>query len=53
LSPLPLLLLESTVLFLAYLWMLLFVAGEKAFYLDLLRGLKRRSSAEEKSLVSA
>jgi O-antigen/teichoic acid export membrane protein len=51
LSPLPLLFLECTVLFLAYLWMLLFVAGEKAFYLDLLRGLKGRSAAEEKSLA--
>ena len=35
----------------SYLWMLLYVMGQKAFYLDLLRGLKDRSSVEEKESV--
>jgi O-antigen/teichoic acid export membrane protein len=52
LSPWPRLVLESTILFAAYLGMLLFVAGQKGFYLDLLRGLKARSTAKEESLVS-
>ena len=53
LSPLPRLVLETIVLLVTYLGMLLFVAGQKSFYLDLLRGLKRSPSAKEKSLVSA
>jgi PST family polysaccharide transporter len=53
LSPWPRLVLESAVLFVTFLGMLLFVAGQKSFYLDLLRGLIGRSSVEEKSLVSA
>jgi hypothetical protein len=32
--------------------MLLFVAGQKSLYLDLLRGLKRPSSVKETSSVS-
>jgi hypothetical protein len=53
LSPLPRLLLESAVLLIAYFGVLLFVAGEKAFYLDLLRGLKGPSSVKKQDLVSA
>lgn len=53
LSPLPRLVLESTVLLVSFSAMLLFVAGQKAFYLDLIRGLKRSRSVEEESLVSA
>lgn len=52
LSPLPRLLLESTVLLITYSGVLLFVAEQKSFYLNLLRGLKGPSSAEEKNLVS-
>jgi O-antigen/teichoic acid export membrane protein len=52
LSPVARLLLECTVLFITYSGVLLFVAEQKSFYLDLLRGLKTPSSAEEKSLVS-
>ena len=37
----------------AYLGMLLYVMGQKGFYLDLLRGLKKRSRLEEAALVSA
>ena len=53
LSPLPRLVLESSVLFVTFLGLLLFVAGQKSFYLDLLKGLKGSSAVEEKSLVSA
>ena len=53
LSPLPRLILEGAILLVTYLGVLLFVAGQKSFYLDLLRGLKGPSSAREKSLVSA
>jgi O-antigen/teichoic acid export membrane protein len=53
LSPLPRLVLESGVLLVAFLGLLLFVAGQKTFYLDLLRGLKGSSSVKEEGLVSA
>jgi O-antigen/teichoic acid export membrane protein len=53
LSPLPRLVLESAVLLIIFLGTLLFVGGQKSLYLDLLRGLTRPSSVEEKSLLSA
>ncbi|MGH9400495.1 MAG: lipopolysaccharide biosynthesis protein [Terriglobia bacterium] len=53
LSPVPRLALESTVLLVTFAVALLFVAGQKSLYLDLLRGLKKSSSIDEKSLVSA
>ena len=53
LSPLPRLALGGTVFIGAYLGMLLYVMGQKAFYLNLLRGLKGRSSVEEKTLALA
>ena len=40
LSPLPRLLLEGTVYAITYVGVLLFVAGQKSFYLDLLRSRK-------------
>jgi PST family polysaccharide transporter len=40
LAPLPRLVLGCGILLLVYLWMLLFVMGQKALFLDLLRGLK-------------
>ncbi len=43
LSPLPRLVLETLILGISYLSTLLFVAGEREFYLDLLRGLRSRS----------
>lgn len=52
LSPLPRLLLEISLLFVTYLGMLLFVAGQKSLYLDLLRGLKGPASVKEEGLVS-
>ena len=53
LAPLPRLVLESAVLLMTFLGMLLFVTGQKSFYLDLLRGLKKGSSpSKEESLVS-
>jgi len=51
--PLPRLVLESTVLFATFLGILVFVTGQKSFYLDLLRGLRGSSSVHEKSLISA
>jgi O-antigen/teichoic acid export membrane protein len=53
LAPLPRLVLENAVLFITYFGVLLFVAGQKSFYLDLLRGLKGRSSVKKEDLVSA
>jgi O-antigen/teichoic acid export membrane protein len=53
LSPLPRLLLESTLLLAVYLGMLLVIPGQRSFYLDILRGLKSPSPAKEKSLVPA
>lgn len=52
LSPLPRLILGVTLLLGVYLGMLLYVMGQKAFYLDLLRGLRRRSRVET-ALASA
>ena len=54
LSPLPRLVLGVTVLLGAYLGMLMYVMGQKAFYLGLLRGMRSRSAAEGgNALVSA
>jgi PST family polysaccharide transporter len=53
LSPLPKLILECGVIFGAYLVMLLYFGGQKAFYLELLRGLRASSRAEENSLAPA
>jgi len=53
LSPLARLALESSVLLVTFLGILLFVAGQKSFYLSLLRGLRRPLSVEEESLVSS
>jgi O-antigen/teichoic acid export membrane protein len=44
-SPLPRLVLESSVLFVTFFGVLLFVAGQKSLYLDLLRGLRSSSVA--------
>jgi len=52
-SVLPRLILEGSVLVAAYLGMLLFVTGQKTFYLDLLRGLIGSPSVKQKSLASA
>lgn len=53
LSPLFSLTCESAVFISAFLAMLLFVPGQKSFYLDLLRGMKRTSSPiEEETLIS-
>jgi O-antigen/teichoic acid export membrane protein len=53
LGPLPRLALGCGVLGGVYILILLFVMGEKKFYLELIRGLKRRSPTEEDSLVPA
>jgi O-antigen/teichoic acid export membrane protein len=51
-APLPRLALESSILLVMFMVILLFVAGQKSLYLDLLRGLKGPSSIKEKSVVS-
>jgi O-antigen/teichoic acid export membrane protein len=53
LAPAPRLILEVTVLLATYTGVLLFISGSKSVYMDILRGLKRSPSAEEKSLASA
>ena len=53
LSPLPRLALGCTIVFVVYLGMLLYVMGQKPFYLSLLREFGGRSSVEEGLLVSA
>jgi O-antigen/teichoic acid export membrane protein len=52
-SPLPRLLLESTVLFTAFFGVLLFAAGQKALYLDVFSGLRERASVPEEISISA
>jgi PST family polysaccharide transporter len=52
-SALPRLVLESASVFIPFLGILLFVTGQKAFYLDLLRGLKKPSSVKDEGLASA
>jgi PST family polysaccharide transporter len=47
-SPLPRLVLESSVLLIAFFAALLFAAGQKLLYLDLLRGLKGPPSVAER-----
>jgi PST family polysaccharide transporter len=51
-SPLPRLLLETSVLFVSFFGALLFVAGQKSLYLDLLRGLRGPSSVAKQISVS-
>ncbi len=50
-SPLPRLVLESSVLLIAFFGTLLFATGQKSLYLDLLRGLRGPSSVAEKVSV--
>jgi O-antigen/teichoic acid export membrane protein len=52
LSPLPQLVVESAVLSSVYLGMLLFVMGQKHFYVDLLRGFRKPAPVEEQALAS-
>jgi len=51
-SSLPRLVLETAVLVATYLWMLLYVMGQKPFYVDLFRNLTGSASAEQKAFVS-
>jgi PST family polysaccharide transporter len=52
-SPLPRLVIESSVLLITFFGALLFVAGQKSLYLDLLRGLKGPSPLAETISASA
>jgi PST family polysaccharide transporter len=53
LSPLPRLVLGVALVLAGYLGMLLYVMGQKLFYLDLLRGFIRPPSVEEQLVASA
>jgi len=53
LSPLPRLFLGVSMVFLVYLGMLLYVMGQKVFYVELLRGFRSRPPVEDDVLVSA
>jgi PST family polysaccharide transporter len=52
-SPLPRLVLEGSVLLVAFYVVLLLATGQKSLYLDLLSGLKRPPSIEENVPVSS
>lgn len=52
-SPLPRLVIGLVVFGVTYLAMLLYAMGQKAFYIDLLRGLRRPSPANGEALVMA
>jgi O-antigen/teichoic acid export membrane protein len=51
-APLARLVIESAVLFSSYAAILLFVAGQKSFYLDLLRAMRGRPGVEKQDAVS-
>ena len=53
LTPLPRLVLESSVLLVTFFGLLLFVGGQKTLYLDLLRGLRSPSVVKTPELTSA
>jgi PST family polysaccharide transporter len=53
LSPLLRLCVGNVILFIAYFAVLLFVAGQKAFYLDLFKGLRAPAANEGEEIVSA
>jgi O-antigen/teichoic acid export membrane protein len=52
LSPLSMLVLESSVLLLVFLGMLFYAMGQKTFYMNLLQGFKRRTPIESEVLAS-
>src|SRR5262249_33179721 len=52
LSPLSRLTLGCGILLLSYLWMLLYVMRQKAFYLDLLQGLRKNSLTYVETIVT-
>jgi PST family polysaccharide transporter len=52
-SPLPRLILGTAILLCAYVGMLFYVMGQRAVYWDLLQGLTRSASPEDKILASA
>jgi PST family polysaccharide transporter len=45
--PLVRLLIGGGIVFCSYLWMLLYVMGQKSFYLDLLQSIRKRATGEE------
>ncbi|MBS0180910.1 MAG: lipopolysaccharide biosynthesis protein [Nitrospira sp.] len=51
LAPLARLSFSGSILVVVYLWMLLFVMGQKSFYLELLRGLRKSSPVGKKESI--
>jgi O-antigen/teichoic acid export membrane protein len=51
LSPLVRLVMDCGILFAVYALILLYAMGQKAFYVDLIRGMTRRSSVDENNLA--
>ncbi len=51
-SHLPRLMLGATILIGTYVGMLFYVMGQKALYVDLIRGMKKRSSIDESAMAS-
>lgn len=49
LQPLPRLIVENVVLFTVYLWILLFIIGQKSLYLDIIRNLRTRATVPVES----
>ena len=53
LSPVPRLILGSSIFLATYLCMLLYAMGQKAFYLDIVREMRKRAAPKEKGLALA
>jgi PST family polysaccharide transporter len=53
LSPLLRVVLGGTIFFIIYFGMLLYVMGQKSFYLDLIQGLRRSSPVDDDVMVAA
>jgi hypothetical protein len=53
LSTLPILLLGAVVMFGSYILLLLFVMGQKAFYLELIRGMRGSASSKAKETIGS
>jgi hypothetical protein len=51
--PLPRLVIAGIVLLAVYVAMLFYVMGQKAFYVDILRGFRKRAPVDDKVLVPA
>ena len=53
LAPLPLLVMESSILLIVFVLMLFYVMKQKTFYMNLIQGFRKQAPVEEQVLVSA